>query len=106
VSITGDNVILEVLYRRSLSKIELTVQIFKSKAGILYSTGNNTEHEDKDGWHSFYLRLDSDVERVRLVANKRVMSTGAEFLLVNSLELRVAENNTTRGSSTTLSLCC
>jgi len=90
VSISGENIGLEFLYRVSSIKIKLSV--WKSEAGQQYkATVSTTIRNYNSGqWNVVYVPLSSDVEAVWLVAKKIVVTTTVEYILVNSLKLAEA----------------
>jgi len=90
-SITADGIVLKFRYRISSPTIELVVS--KLTAGTVEPTGVNARRYNSDGWNSFYLPLNSDVEAVRLVAKKRVVTTTAEYVLVISPQVQLAEGH-------------
>ena len=87
VSVTGKNIVLSFLYRISSQKIQLSV--WKYKAGQLYLARFSavSQQYNTGEWNSVHIPLSSDVEAVRLVAKKSVVTTAVEYVLVNSLKL-------------------
>ena len=87
VSVTGKNIVLSFLYRISSQKIELSV--WKYKAGQLYLARFSavSQQYNTGEWNSVHIPLSSDVEAVRLVAKKSVVTTAVEYVLVNRVKL-------------------
>jgi len=80
VSVTG-NKFLRVDYQITSPRLELVV---------LFDGGNNLSRQvieyasqsNRDGWSYINFPVDSDVEAVRLVANKTGVTTNVEYVLV------------------------
>ena len=84
MSITGENIVLSFLYLTSSLKIELSVMAGELQMAMVSAA---TKKSSTGEWNNVHIPLSSDVEAVRLVAKKRVVTTAVEYVLVKSLKL-------------------
>ena len=108
MSVTGKNIVLSFLYRISSLKIELSVWKYKAGQPYLATVSAATQQYNTGEWNSVLVPLSSDVEAVRLVVKKSVVTTAVEYVLVNRVKL-AQRNNVPRGTTSLLHytvVCC
>jgi len=92
ISVTSGNKYLTVYYLISSSKIELVVRQREADKTEDKAVVKYTDQYSFDGWNSYYFLLDSDVEAIQLVASKIGVTTNVEYVLVDSVEITLAQD--------------
>jgi len=92
ISVTGGNKYLTVYYLISSSKIELVARQREADKTEDKAVMKYTDQYSFDGWNSFSFLLDSDVEAIQLVARKTGVTTNVEYVLVNAVEITLAQD--------------